>query len=136
VIPGNEKVIQRLKDGIYRLCDNVYHSDIMAVHASGHSNRSDIQEIIKQINPTYFIPVYANHFMLKEAAKIAYKIGFSKDKVFVPDNGSIIQFNRSGAKILKEKAPADYVFVDGLGVGDIGEIVLRDRQILAKMECL
>ena len=132
VIPGNEKVIQRLKDGIYRLCDNVYHSDIMAVHASGHSNRSDIQEIIKQINPTYFIPVYANHFMLKEAAKIAYKIGFSKDKVFVPDNGSIIQFNRSGAKILKEKAPADYVFVDGLGVGDIGEIVLRDRQILAK----
>ncbi len=132
VIPGNERTIQRLKDNIYRLCDNVYHSDIMAVHTSGHSNISGIQEIIKQIQPTYFIPVYANYFMLKEAAKIAYDIGFPRDKVFIPDNGSIIQFNKNGAKILKEKAPTNYIFVDGLGIGDVGEIVLRDRQMLAK----
>jgi len=132
VIPGNERTIQRLKDNIYRLCDNVYHSDIMAVHTSGHSNISGIQEIIKQIRPTYFIPVYANYFMLKEAAKIAYNIGFPRDKVFIPDNGSIIQFNEKGAKILKEKVPTNYIFVDGLGIGDVGEIVLRDRQMLAK----
>ena len=132
VIPGNERIIQRLKDNIYRLCDNVYHSEIMAVHISGHSNKADIKEIIKQIRPTYLIPVYANYFMLKEAAKIAYNMGFPKNKVFVPDNGSIIQFTRNGAKMLKEKAPTNYVFVDGLGVGDVGEIVLRDRKILAK----
>jgi ribonuclease J len=132
VIPGNERTIQRLKDSIYRLCDNVVHKDIMAVHTSGHSNINDIQEIIRQINPTYFIPVYANHFMLKEAAKIAFNLGIKKDKIFVPDNGSIIQFNKEGARILKEKAPTNYVFVDGLGVGDIGDIVLRDRKVLAK----
>ncbi len=131
IIPGNERIIQRLKDNIYRLCDNVYHSEIMAVHTSGHSNVIGIQEIIRQIKPTYFIPVYANHFMLKEAAKIAYKMGFPKNRVFVPDNGSIIQFSKKEAKILKEKAPTNYVFVDGLGVGDVGEIVLRDRQMLA-----
>jgi ribonuclease J len=131
VIPGNERTIQRLKDNIYRLCDNVYHSEIMAVHTSGHGNRTDIKEIIEQIRPTYLIPVYANYFILKEAAKIAYNMGFPKDKVFVPDNGSVIQFTKSGAKMLKEKAPTNYVFVDGLGVGDVGEIVLRDRKILA-----
>ncbi len=132
VIPGNERTIQRLKDNIYRLSDNVYHSEIMAVHTSGHSNRDDIKKIIEQIKPDYFIPVYANYFMLKEAARIAYSLGFPKEKVFIPDNGSIIQFNKNGAKMLKEKAPTNYVFVDGLGIGDIGEIVLRDRKILAK----
>ncbi len=132
VIPGNERTIQKFKDSIYHLCDNVYHSEIMAVHTSGHSDRVDMEKIIKQIKPTYFIPVYANYFMLKEAAKIAYKAGIPKNKVFVPDNGSIIQFNKSGVKMLKEKVPTNYVFVDGLGVGDVGEIVLRDRQMLAK----
>jgi len=132
IIPGNERTIQRLKDNIYRLCDNVYHSEIMAVHTSGHSNISDIKEIIKQINPTYFIPVYANYFILKESAKIACDMGFPKDKIFVPDNGSIIQFDKKGAKMLKEKALTNYVFVDGLGVGDVGEVVLRDRKMLAR----
>jgi len=132
VIPGNERTIQRLKDNIYRLSDNVYHSEIMAVHTGGHATADDVKEIIKRVKPTYFIPVYANYFMLKEAAKIAYQIGFPKERVIIPDNGSIIQVDKNSAKMLKEKAPTNYVFVDGLGVGDIGEIVLRDRKILAK----
>ena len=132
VIPGNERTIQRLKDSVYRLCDNVIHKDIMAVHTSGHGNIADIKEIIKQIQPTYFIPVYANHFFLKEAAKIAHSLGIEKDKIFVPDNGSIIEFGTKGVKVLKEKALTSYVFVDGLGVGDVGEIVIRDRKVLAK----
>lgn len=132
IIPGNERTVQRLKDNIYRLSDNVFHSEIMDVHISGHSNIFDIKEILRQIKPTYFVPVYANHFILKEAAKIAYNIGFPKDRVFIPDNGSIIQVFESGVKVLKEKVPTNYVFVDGLGVGDVGEVVLRDRQMLAK----
>ncbi len=132
IIPGNERVIQRLKDNIYRLCDNVYHNEIMAVHVSGHGNRRDIREVIKQMKPDYFIPVYANHFLLKEAAKIAYNIGIPKEKIFVPDNGSVIQFDKKGGRVLKEKVPANPIFVDGLGIGDVGEIVLRDRKILAK----
>lgn len=138
VIPGNERTVQRLKDNLYRQSDNVYHSDIIDVHISGHSNIMGIKQMLGDIKPTYFIPVYGNHYFLKEAAKIAYGMGFRKDQVFVPDNGSIIRFTHStssgqaSAEMLKEKVPANYVFVDGLGVGDVGEIVLRDRQMLAE----
>ena len=138
VIPGNERTVQRLKDNLYRQSDNVYHSDIIDIHISGHGNIEGIKQMIREIKPNYFIPVYGNHYMLKEGAKIAYEMGFLKDKVFVPDNGSIIKFTHSAgsgqanAEVLKEKASTNYVFVDGLGVGDVGEIVLRDRQELAK----
>jgi len=132
VVPGNERTVQCLKDNLYRLSDNVIHSDIMDVHTSGHSNIKDIQEIIRQINPTYFIPVYANHFMLKEAAKIAHEAGIAKDKIIVPDNGSVIEINKQTIKVDKKKVPTDYIFVDGSGIGDVGEIVLNDRKKLAE----
>lgn len=132
VIPGNERTVQRLRDNLYRLSDNVYHSDIIDVHISGHSNREGIKKMITDIKPTYFIPVYGNHFFLKEGARIAYELGIPKHNVFVPDNGSIISFGAQKAEMLKEKVPSNYVFVDGLGVGDVGEIVLRDRQMLAQ----
>lgn len=132
IIPGNERTIQRLKDSLYRKCDNVVHSDIMDVHISGHSNAASIKEIIKQIRPDFFLPVYANHYFLKEAAKLAMQTGISKDKIFVLDNGSIIEFQNKIAKVLNKKVDTNYVFVDGLGIGDIGHIVLRDRQTMAK----
>ncbi len=142
VIPGNERTVQRVKDNIYRLSDNVYHNDIMNVHASGHTNIDGIKQMLAEVKPDYFIPVYGNHFMLKECARIAYGMGILKHNVVVPDNGSIIVFDnppsheasaRQGKiEVLKEKVPVNYVFVDGLGVGDVGEIVLRDRQMLAE----
>jgi len=131
IIPGNERTIQRLKDNLYRLSDNIVHGEIMDVHISGHSNIFDIERIIKDVKPDYFIPVYANHFMLKEAAKIAYKAGITKDRVFIPDNGTILEYIDNGIKVHKEKVPTNYIFVDGLGVGDVGEVVLRDRQMLS-----
>lgn len=131
-IPGNERTVQRMKDNLYRQSDNVYHSDIVDVHISGHSNIEGIKQMLKDIAPTYFIPVYGNHYMLKEAAKIAYELGFMKHQVIVPDNGSVIKFTKQGGGVLKDKVPSNYVFVDGLGVGDVGEIVLRDRQMLAE----
>ncbi|GBE16518.1 ribonuclease J 1 [bacterium BMS3Abin15] len=131
IIPGNERSIQRLKDNLYRKCDNVIHSDIMDVHISGHCNKEDIKDMIKQVDPTYFIPVYANHFFLKEAEKLAIDIGFPNDKIFVLDNGSVIEFKNEKANVLSKKVNTDYVFVDGLGVGDVGQIVLRDRQVLS-----
>jgi ribonuclease J len=131
VIPGNERTIQRLKDNLYRLSDNVIHTDIMDVHSGGHSNRDDILEVIRQIRPTYFLPVYANHYFLKEAEKLAVRHGFPKDRIFVLDNGSIIEFSGGKANLLPKKVPSHYVFVDGLGVGDVSHVVLRDRQMLA-----
>jgi len=132
VIPGNERTIQRLKDNLYRKCDNVVHTGVMDVHTSGHCNAQSIKEIIKQVRPDYFLPVYANHYFLKEAAKLAVEVGVSKNNVFVLDNGSIIEFGKETAKVLAKKAETGYVFVDGLGVGDIGEVVLRDRQNLSQ----
>src|SRR3989339_9303 len=132
IIPGNERSIQRLKDNIYRQSDNVIHGEIMDVHVSGHATRDDIVEMIKQIKPTYFIPVYANHYFLKEARKLAIDNGFPEQKIFVPDNGSVIEVNKNLAHILDKKVPSDYVFVDGLGVSDTQNIVLRDRQVLAE----
>jgi len=133
VIPGNERTVQKLKDNIYRQCDNVIHGDIMDVHVSGHSNRDDIVEVIDMIRPDYFIPIYANHFFLREAENLAIKNGFDPRKIIVPDNGTIIDFKKGELPIVqKTKAPAGYVFVDGLGVSDSQHIVLRDRQVLAE----
>ncbi len=132
VIPGNERTIQRLKDNIYRQCDNVYHNEIMDVHVSGHASRDDIWEMVKTANPDFFIPVYANHYFLKEAGNLVARRGFPAKNVLVPDNGSVIQINQSQARLLDKKVPHDYVFVDGLGITDMQNIVLRDRQTLAE----
>ncbi|HLM83612.1 MAG TPA: ribonuclease J [Candidatus Bathyarchaeia archaeon] len=132
VIPGNERTIQRLKDNLYRKSDNVIHTDIMDVHTSGHSNAFDIKDILRQVKPDYFLPVYANHYMLKEAARLAREIGFRKENIFVIDNGTQIEFEKGNAKVRPRVADTSYVMVDGLGVGDIGQVVLRDRQVLAQ----
>ena len=132
VIPGNERTIQRLKDNLYRKCDNVVHTNLMDVHVSGHTNAAGIKEIIKQIKPDFFIPVYANHYFLKEAAKRATEIGFSKERIIVPDNGSVIDFKGFGFKLADKKIDTSYVFVDGLGIGDVSQVVLRDRQVLSE----
>lgn len=131
VIPGNERSIQRLKDNLYRLSDNVIHSDIMDVHSSGHSSIPDIKEMLKEIKPDYFLPVYANHYFLKEAAKLAYTEGFAKDKVAILDNGSIFELYNNKPTLTHGTINTDYVFVDGLGIGDISNVVLRDRQVMA-----
>ncbi|HBU07028.1 MAG TPA: ribonuclease J [Candidatus Magasanikbacteria bacterium] len=132
IIPGNERSIQRLKDNMYRQCDNVIHGELMDVHVSGHATRDDIVEMIRMIRPTYFMPVYGNHYFLKEAEKLVIQNGFDKNKIFVADNGSVIEINIKEGKILEKKVPSDYVFVDGLGISDSQHIVLRDRQVLAE----
>lgn len=133
VIPGNERSIQKVKDQIYRLSDNVIHDSIMDVHSGGHANVEDIKKILHQIKPDYFLPVYANHYMLVEAKKLALREGWREDQVSVLDNGQIIKFQQGKKpQLLKEKANTDYVMVDGLGVGDVSEIVLRDRRLMSE----
>ena len=131
IIPGNERTIQRLKDNLYRKCDNIIHGGVMDIHVSGHANKDDIVEMLKTVRPTYFVPVYANHYMLKEAAKLAGKIGFNPKNVLVADNGQAMEFTRKTGKLTNKRVPTDYVMVDGLGIGDVSNIVLRDRQMLA-----
>lgn len=131
VIPGNERTIQRLKDSLYRQGANVVHKELVNVHAGGHAKIEDIKLLLKQAQPTYVSPVFANHYILREAEKIALGEGFDKNHVFVLDNGQIMEFGKEGPKLTHEHVNTDYVFVDGLGVGDVSNIVLRDRQVLA-----
>ncbi len=132
VIPGNERTVQRLKDLVYRQSDNVIHSEIMDVHSGGHATAADIEEMLKMIQPTFFIPVYANHYMLKEAAKLAKSIGYKDKNVIVPDNGSVIEIDGKNADQKDKKVETSPVFVDGLGVSNLQNVVLRDRQILSE----
>jgi len=132
VIPGNERTIQTLKDSLYRQGANVIHKEIMDVHAGGHGLIEDIKLMLTQTNPDYLIPVYANHYLLQEAGKVAQSIGFPKDKIMIADNGQIMEFDRAGGRLTKKRVPTDYVFVDGLGVGDVSHVVLRDRQVMAE----
>ena len=132
IIPGNERTIQRLKDNIYRQCDNVIHGDVMDVHISGHSTKRDILEFISQTKPDYFVPVFGNHFFLKEAKNLAVRNGFPEKNTIVPDNGTIMDMTKKGIKVHKQKVNTDYVFVDGLGISDMQHVVLRDRQVLAE----
>ena len=132
IIPGNENTIQRLKDNLYRKCDNVIHGQVMDIHVSGHGNRDDIAYVLKKIKPDYFVPVYAYHYMLKEAATLARNIGFNRNNILVLDNGQIAEFSRNGGRATDERVEADNVFVDGLGIGDVGNVVLKDRQVMAE----
>src|SRR3989339_1129780 len=131
-IPGNERSVQRLKDNLYRKCDNVVHTDIMEIHISGHSTALGIEEMLRQVKPTYFLPVYANHYFLKESAKIAWHMGYPEQNVFTLDNGNVFEIGKGKVDVLPQKADTSYVFVDGLGVGDVSQVVLRDRQVLAE----
>ncbi len=120
VIPGNERSVQRLKDNLYRLGAEVIHYKMMDVHAGGHAKQEDLFDMIKLVRPKYHIPVYGNHSFLRIHAKVAMRAGMSESHVIVPDNGSIIEFDQTRtARVLKEKVPSEYVFVDGLGVGQM-----------------
>ena len=132
VIPGNERTVQRLKDTLFRKGAEVFHYQMMDVHAGGHARNEDIKLMIRLLNPKYFVPIEGNHFMLRYNAKVAKTIGFPDDNIFIPDNGQIMEFSHDGTGVItKEKIESDYVFVDGLGISDESNIVLRDRQLLA-----
>jgi len=132
IIPGNENTIQRLKDNLYRKCDNVIHSSMLDIHVSGHCNASDIQAMLMDVKPDYYVPVYAYHYFLQEARKLALEVGMKSKNIFILDNGNILNLHKNKAKILKEKAKTDYTFIDGIGVNEVEHIVLRDRQMLAE----
>ena len=132
VIPGNERTVQRLKDTLIRKGAEIIHYQMMDVHAGGHAKADDVKLMIRLINPKYFIPIEGNHFLLHYNAKVAESMGFAKENIFVGDNGQVMEFQNGAGVLTKTKIPADYVFVDGLGVSDETNIVLRDRQVLAE----
>ncbi len=137
IIPGNERAIEKMKDGIarqgikiigYRTPGEEY------VHATGHGNKEDVRWLHRKINEKFFIPIHGNHYRLQLHKDLVMEMGMAEDHIVVPDNGSIIEITDNGTKIgvRKEKAPAAPMMVDGFSVGDEQNVVIRDRQMLAE----
>ncbi|MBI4142609.1 ribonuclease J, partial [Candidatus Uhrbacteria bacterium] len=131
VIPGNERSVQRLKDNISRQGANVIHYHQMDVHSGGHAKQDDLKLMIKLVNPRYLIPIHGNYSFLVAHSKLGREVGLLEENILVPENGRVITFDRAGGRLTTERVPAEHVMVDGLGVGDVSDIVLRDRKQLA-----
>ncbi|OUO46496.1 ribonuclease J [Megasphaera sp. An286] len=129
-IPGNEMGVSRTIDNLMKLGANVVAGRDKKIHVSGHASQEELKLMLDLIRPKYFIPVHGEYRMLKQHGDLAVQMGVEKDHVLIGDNGQIFEFsNRSGSKA--GRVNAGRVFVDGLGVGDVGNIVIRDRQQLA-----
>ena len=134
IIPGNEKAIAKLKDNLYRHDSKIITYLDNDVHTSGHGKRGELEWVHKQIPYKYFMPVHGHHHMLKMHAELAASLGCPRENIIVPDNGSIIEIQDKGARFVKlpEKAPSEDMVVEGLSIGDISEVVIRDRKMLAE----
>lgn len=131
VIPGNERTVQIMKDEILRQGPRVFHYKMMDIHAGGHAQREELAEMINIMKPKFFLPIHGQYSMLASHAELARETGMPEQNIIVAENGKIINLNQKDIFIQGE-VQANYVMVDGLGVGDVGEIVLRDRQMLSK----
>jgi ribonuclease J len=137
VIPGNERTIQSLMDMITRQGADVINYEMMDVHAGGHAKQEDLKLMMRLLKPEYIMPIEGNHYMLKAEGDLAATVGMPREKIFIADNGQVAEFvkNTEGktvGRLTREKVMTDYVMVDGLGVGDVSNIVLRDRRVMAE----
>lgn len=133
VIPGNEMSVQKLKDNLYRHGVRIIHYRASDVHSTGHGNTGELVWIREQVKPAFFMPGYGYHSMLRCHAQANVDAGFPKDHIVIPDNGTIVDFIEGKEMVVhKEKAPNSLVMVDGLSVGDVQEVVIRDRKTLAQ----
>lgn len=134
IIPTNHASVVKLKDKLYRSDAKVITYLDSDVHASGHGNRDELKWIHEQIPYKFFIPVHGNHYMLKQHSEMSQSLGTKEENIIVPDNGSIIDIKDGGKSIekLPMRAPHDPVTVDGLSVGNIQDVVIEDRQLLAE----
>ena len=133
IVPGNERAVQKLKDNLSRQGARIIHREQMDIHSSGHANRDETFWIHQKINPRFFMPLHGYHYMLRVHADIAKACGRSEDEIVVPDNGAVIEIQDEGQKIvrLKENAPNSLRMVDGFAIGEMQEVVIRDRTVLS-----
>ncbi len=131
VIPGNERVIGRVINALLRRGAEVLWEDVAFVHVSGHASQEDLEDMIRLTRPRYFVPVHGEYRHLLQHARLAARVGIPEDHIFLLEDGLGLEVAKSGARVLGHY-PAGRVFVDGKGIGDVGAVVLRDRQILAE----
>lgn len=133
VIPGNELAVQKLKDNLYRNGATLIHYRSSDVHSTGHGNTGELVWINKQVNAKFFMPAYGYYSMTKCHARAVEQAGRPRESIILADNGTVIDIeDGERLNIHKEKAPSQPLIVDGFAIGDMQEVVIRDRQMLAK----
>lgn len=131
VVPGNERAVQRLKDGLYREGADIVDSKILDIHAGGHAKQDDVAMLLNLVRPRYFMPIEGSYSALIENKKNALKYGLPEKNVLIADNGQVVEIAGDQAYVTNHRYPIEYVFVDGTGIGDVNHLVLRDRKQLA-----
>ena len=129
LIPGNEPAIHRVLDGLYRTGADVFHVPAAPVHASGHAAAEELRLMLSLVRPRWFIPIHGERRHLAHHAKIATEVGIPSEHVLICEDGDVLEVDEKVGIV--DRAPAGMTFVDGLGIGDVGEIVLRDRRKLS-----
>jgi ribonuclease J len=129
-MPGHELIVSRTIDALYRAGANVIYGQ-RNVHVSGHGSQEELKLMLNLMKPKYFIPVHGEYRMQKAHAKLAKAVGIAEDQTFLIDKGDVIEF-RNGQARYGGKVPCGNILIDGLGIGDVGNIVLRDRRLLSQ----
>lgn len=131
VIPGNERSVQLFKDWLCRQGAEIVQTPIMDIRSSGNIKNDELTPIIRGLNPTYYFPIHGHYSYLRMHAEQIVSCGFQRNRIFILDNGQAADCSKQSCLVSTQRANTDFVYVDGLGVGDISHVVLRDRQMMA-----
>ena len=129
-IPGNVRAITRLINRLYKLGAEVLYEKVQAIHASGHAHREELSIMLRTVAPKFFIPVHGEYRHLVKHCRLARECGVAEERAILLEDGQPITFYESGIKLL-DPIPVEHIYVDGKGVGDVGQTVLKERQLLA-----
>jgi ribonuclease J len=130
-IPGNEKTVSRVINQLFKKGANVVYNALAEIHVSGHACQEELKLVYNLVKPKFFMPVHGEYRHLIQHASLSHAMGMPKENSFVMDIGNVLELDSQSAKITG-KVPAGHILVDGLGVGDVGNIVLRDRRLLSQ----
>lgn len=132
VIPGNERAVARLKDVLLREGAGIIDVNILDIHAGGHAKQEDIADFVGHVRPRYFMPIEGNYTSLLENKKVALRTGIPEKNILIADNGQVVEFSDSEGYVTNHRIPIEPVYVDGSGVGDVKEAVLRERRAMGE----
>jgi ribonuclease J len=130
-IPGNEEYVARTIDNLFKAGANVYYHAIKRAHVSGHASQEELKLMLNLTRPRHFIPIHGEFRMLVQHGRLAAEVGVPAENIFIIENGQPIEFFPDGTARRGARVDAGLVFVDGLSVGEVGDVVLRDRRALA-----
>jgi ribonuclease J len=131
-IPGNEESVARTIDNLFRRGANVYYHSVKRAHVSGHASQEELKLMLNLTKPKHMIPIHGEFRMLVQHGRLANELGVASENIFILENGQPIEFSADGTARRGDEVESGYIYIDGVSVGDVGDIVLRDRRALAK----